>query len=307
MKRLIGYIFLASIFILILLAGCSPQSNGPSNPLYKIDIPAVAGKVPPVSFDLTAPLGEFPEKIQVYRMIKPEVNAEYVKAIGAKLGFQGEISFGSDNRFHMGNENIQLEVLPPTGSIIYNKLKPAVLFPKEIYEARQKPELPSFEEAAAIAADFLSQRGLLPEGVKVNKVIVGGKAGSVPDHLAVSFDYRIDGFRFTGSGASYNVRIGHEGQIGQIMINPVKWAPHEMVSIKPVEQAFRELKAESKYSAPYNTKKVKVDNVSIEYWLEGMDIDQEFIVPVYTFQGQCLDASGKVLESLFKASVEAVK
>jgi hypothetical protein len=325
MIRLFGNILLASILILlVLLVGCSPQNKVSSTtsqnqvsskpisgeittyPQYRVNIPSPAEDVPAVTFELIAPLPDVPDKMQVYRMIKPEVNIEYAKTIGAKLNLSGGASLSpTENVYHMSNQkDILLDVYPATGAFSYSTGK---LYSKAIYDAGKLPVLPSFDKAAILATDFLNQRGWLSEDVKVDEVIIGGKVGNIPDHLAVSFDYRIDGFRVTGPGDKYSVRIADQGEIGQLMINPVKYSPHDIVTIKGVDQAFQELQTNKKYAAPINTQKIKIDSVSTEYWLEPMNKGQEFIVPVFTFKGQCLDSTNKVINDRFIAWVEAIK
>jgi hypothetical protein len=304
MKGLIFVLLLLSAFII--LTGCSLQNETPAYPQYKIRIPSVAGEVPEVAFELNKTLPVFPDNAMVYRTVKPEVTPELVADIGAKLGLSGKGTYSpQEAAYHISNnKNILISVYSATGAITLSTDK---LYSKELFDAHISPELPSFEEAAVIATEFLNQRGWLPAGVTVDEVKIGGRTGITPDHLAVSFDYRIDGHRVTGPGDKYNVRIAHKGEVAQMMINPVKYTPHETSQIKTVEQAFHELKENRKYAIPIETRKVKIDSVSTEYWLESMQEGQKYIIPVFTFKGQCTDSNDKILENRFTAWVEAIK
>jgi hypothetical protein len=180
-----------------------------------------------------------------------------------------------------------LEVYTATGGIIYSAFN---AFSKE------NPSLPSDEQSVAIATDILAKIVQLPAGLKGTVEGPGDVIDSVPVSLFVGFKREIDGKVFTGPGAKYQVRVGSGGQIRQIMINPVKYAPHEMVPLKPVDQAFQEMKAAKKYVTPVESKKAIIDKVTVDYWLESMTKGQDYIAPIYHFSGQCLDSSGKQLQ-----------
>ncbi len=294
------FICVLVISILVILTGCSSQNITPAYPQYHIIIPSVAGDVPSVTFELPKTLPAFPDKAMVYRTVKPEVTLEMVTEIGAKLGLTGEAAFSPrEATYHMSDsKGTLLSVYPATGaiSLATNKLYTTI-----------SPELPSFEEAAEIAREFLDERGWLPPGLKVDEVKIGGTSGGMPDHLLVTFDYRIDGFRTTGPGKKFGVRIAHKGEIGYLQINPVKCSPHENVPIKKVEQAFQELKENRKYTIPLDTTKVMIDSVSIEYWVGSMKEGQEYVIPVFTFKGRSLGESDKLLSDSFTGWIEAIK
>jgi len=67
------------------------------------------------------------------------------------------------------------------------------------------------------------------------------------------------------------------------------------------------MKTNKNYYVSAETKKVKINNVVIAYWLEPADEGQDYIVPVYKFNGQCLDENGKQLDTPFTDVIEALK
>jgi hypothetical protein len=295
MRRLIGSLLIICIFVILI--GCSQLQQNDANEIYKVNIPTPAGSSS-VDFELKTSLPSFPDEMQTYTRTKSEVTAKYVTDLSTKLGLTGELKEGNLNYLIEDREaNISLEVYKASGAIVYSVSNRPPL---------QSPELPSNEEAITIATDCLNKIGFYSDRITAKGVIVGETYNKVPQSLAVSFYQNIDGKYFTGPGAKYHVRIWDKSQIVQIMANPVEYKSNEKVHIKPADQAFQELKTKTKYASPSNSKKVVIDEISIAYWLEIMDICQDYIVPVYLFNGQCFDASGKQLEDNFSWWVEAV-
>jgi hypothetical protein len=203
-------VLLVTILGLILLSGCSTQAETKSSSKYTITgIPPVIGDVPSVSFELASPLQDFPDKLQVYKMVKPDINVEYVNALGAKFGLTGEISEGTENFLLSDNKSkTYLEVYKPTGTIRYYILSYFEI-PGEAL-IKMPPVLPSDAEALKIATNFLVERDLLPEGDVAYRVDVGDSFGEIPTTLLVSFKHAV---QITGPGARHGLRIGDEGEV----------------------------------------------------------------------------------------------
>ncbi len=302
MRLLIG-ILLLSVFLT--LSGCSSQIEYHSNPKYKIFIPSAAGTTPTAVFNLNTSLPDLPEKIQLYRVVKPEVTTSYVAEIGIKLGISGEVSFGSDNIFHMRDQDAYLEVYPASGAIIYGKDNK--LYSKSLYDVNKSPNLPTSEEAITIGTNFLKKRGWFPSEVKVDEVIIGGWVGNTPDHLGVIFSFSINNYRLTGPAFNYNLRLADKGEVVQMMIYPVSYKPHEEVEIKSVEQAYNELIKGKQYVISPDSTRININNISIGYWMDSMSQGQEYIIPVFIFRGECLNSNDKIVDNRFTAWIEAVK
>jgi hypothetical protein len=306
MRIIISFLLIA-ISGLIMLSGCSTQEAISSTPKYTISgVSRALGTVPSVSFELNSPLPDFPDKLQVYKMVKPEINEEYVKAIGAKFGLTGDISEGTKNYLLSNNQpRTCLEVYKPTGTLWYHALSYFEIPSKEIIE--NPPVLPPDAEALKIATDFLTERGLLPQGDVAYRVDIGDSFGEIPTNLLVSFKHAV---QITGPGARHGVRIGDGGKVVEVFINPTNplvLPPLEMVAVKPVKQAYQEMETNKSYHAPSMAQKVKIDNVAVAYWLEAIGQGQEYVAPVYVFKGTCLDADGNQLKDTFSATIQAVK
>jgi hypothetical protein len=304
--KLFSCILFASLLI-TQLSGCSTQAVIQTSPKYTISgISPAMGEVPEVSFEASASLPNFPDKLQVYKMVYPELNEEYMKNLGAKFGLTGEVLEDSSG-FAMQNKETgaYLSIQRPTGTIKYDLVSyfntPDAVFLKT------PPILPPDAEALKIANDFLVDRDLLPKGFVASKVYVGDRFGNIPTTLLIIFKQAITTI---GPGAYHNIRIGDGGKIVQVslnMINPLDLPLQEMVAVKSVNQAYEEAKAGKDFYAPSAARKVNIDNVTIAYWLEAIDKSQDYVVPVFVFRGTCQDANGKQLNDPFGAIVEAVK
>jgi len=230
-------------------------------------------------FDMVVTLPEFPDKIPVYKNVKPDITIAYVATLGDKFGLTGNVTEGDEYFLVREQETgASLRVFKTTG--IFRYTLTSKLYPRET------PVLPSDEEAMKIATDFLAERGLLPEGVVASTVKEGGSSNGVPAHLLVIYKHAIE---LTGPGAGYSVRIGDRGEVVDVFINPANPSAlpvHDMAALKPVKQAYQELKKTRGKFTPVNTQWVSVDSVSIAYWLDGIDKEQELIYPVYVFKGQ---------------------
>jgi hypothetical protein len=291
---------LVTALLIITASGCAADHPTSSSGKYKIYIPPVPGVVPAVRFELDHSLLNLPMSAPVYSMVKPDVTLEYVKTLGAKFGLTGEVTEGSEN-FLIGEAETRtyLEVYKASGTFrftSYSKLYPDTT-----------PGLPSNDEALKIATDFLVERGLLPQGDVASSVDVGGRTNGVPSHLLVNFTHVI---QLTGPGARHGVRIGDKGEVIEVFINPtnpLNLPVYETVSLKTLEQAFKDMKSENNYSIPTGTAAVHLDSVGVAYWLEPIDTEQQYVFPVLIFRGRCLDANGNQLSESFSGVVEAVR
>lgn len=306
MRKIISFL-LITISVLILISGCSTKEATSSTPKYTISgISRPLGEAPSVSFGLSSPLPDFPEKLQVYKMVKPEVNEEYVRALGAKFGMTGEISEGTENYLLRDNQTqTSLEVYKPTGTFWYH-LRSYLRIPSAEF-IKNPPVLPPDTEALKIATDFLVERELLPKGDAAYRVDVGARFGDIPTLLLVSFQHAIE---ITGPGSRHGLRIGDGGKVVEVFINPTNplvLPPLEMVTVKSVEQAYQEMLTNKNFHAPSMARTVKIDSVSVAYWLEAIGKGQEYVAPVYIFKGQCLDNAGRILEEPFRATIEAIQ
>jgi len=251
----------------------------------------------------------------VYEVKPAVVSAKSVTELGRKLGFEGGAGTVDDGmRVAMldpsGPDQRQLAVWVDSGAVEYAVLggevdKPFPPFP---------PTLPSSAEAEKIATDFLSGAGLLPSDAYVMDVMAGGsytgEEGDYVTHLLVRFGHLINGLPTTGPGAKFAVRVAHEGEVVDVDVLKV-WRDVEayrVVSIKSAQEAYNELVAgKGTCAAPSKCARVLVEEVRLAYWMEAATDKQEYVVPVYEFEGKCLDKDGNYLEEDFWGCCEALR
>jgi hypothetical protein len=313
-KKIVG---LTIAGLLIAAGGCSPVAGPSGNPDFELaatDLPANT-------------------TMMVYEVEDPAVTIDSVEEMGGKLGFKGGAGYiDGDTKIAMldeGAEEVrQLSVWVDSGAVEY-----AIVYPDKLYPP-EPPNLPSGEDARQIAIDFLVQSGLLPADATISdsydtEVVTGGTYGveqeapqegveeggeTEPEvveeyvaHLLVRFHRQIDGFPVTGPGNQLGVRIGDEGEVITILKAWREVTPYNEVAIKTPEQAYQELKSGAgSYDAPLDCEKVVVEQVYLAYWMESLDEHQEYVVPVYEFNGKCLDKDGEYIED-FTGWCEAVE
>ncbi|MFC2000389.1 hypothetical protein ACFLXE_06505 [Chloroflexota bacterium] len=142
--------------------------------VFKVNLPVPEMPLKEVSFELATELEDVQRVAMVYQVKGPNVTEAMVKEIGERLGFSGEATLDpSGSRFSMLDERNgsvrEFAVTVNSGALEYSStLGIEGLFPAT------PPELPSDQEAGAIATDFLSQAGLLPADTHFSEVLEGG-------------------------------------------------------------------------------------------------------------------------------------
>lgn len=134
--------------------------------------------------DSTISLPKFPQELQVYKIVKPEITAEYVSALGAKWGLTGEVKqYPTVFSLQDKEKQTTLRVDLADGDIEYTTAsQPSV----------KSPTLPTYEDAVTIASDFLNQSGLLTAEIKPYKVGIRSTAGGIVQELYVSLTSQVD-------------------------------------------------------------------------------------------------------------------
>ncbi len=246
------------------------------------------------NYQLDASLPDTPDTVPVYRLKYPDVTEEYALNIGNQFGvsepsvtyFSSETGIYSLKNEYTGE---RLEIATETGAISYHYIDiGGRLYPAE------KPPLPDDETAKDIALNFLEEKGLLTPDIRVEKVVPGGTYGYGIAHLSVVFDYDIGDFPAVGIGKKMSVRIGDEGEVVQAQWYHAEYETTDMeVSIKTAQQAYKELINNQLMLQPLGMeegRKVRITEVSLGYYLDSMTQAQDYVYPVYIFEGEYLDA-----------------
>jgi hypothetical protein len=301
MRRLIAIVVIG---FMVVAGGFYPVYadlvRGGEGETFQVNLPGSQAAAGDITFELATEFPAVDNTIMVYKAKAPDVTVEKVIEMGRKLGFEGGAGLiDGDTKIAMLDESDaevrQLMVWVNSGTLAFHWLEPDKLYPSA------PPTLPSNEEAGEIATQFLAEAGLLPAGVHVSEVVVGGTysgpEGSYVAHLLVRFSYEIGGFPVTGIGAKFGLRIGDKGEVVDLYRVWRETEAYKEISIKAPEQAYQELIAgNSSYVTPSGCQEVVVESVSLAYWMEGAYQKQEYVIPVYEFEGKCLDGQGNYLE-----------
>ena len=299
--------------------GRLPQaaSPAPSMPqpesVYSVDLPASV--IPAnVTFMVETELSAQPGQAVVYKIEVPEVSVEAVEKLGKRLGFDGDASFIDDgSKIAMfeetGIEARELIVWTASGAIEYGFTGLDRLYPLE------PPELPSEQAAKQIAYDFLGRTDLLPPGYetfsrfKGEAEVIAGGSYSVskiaedepvqkgPAYWLVSIPYSIDGLWTTGPGSIIEVNISDGGEVVRLTWSWREVFPDFTGDILSEREAFYSLvKGEGSLELPLDCKQVIVTDARLVYWMNSSSEKQDYALPVYRFEGKCLDTRGETLE-----------
>ena len=139
----------------------------------------------------------------------------------------------------------------------------------------------------------------------------GGKINGKVIQLLVRFGRDIDGI--PEIHGKFGVRIGDKGKLEEIMIMHRELEPYQDVPTKSPAEAFEDLKnrndcmLSSPYSPPPGCTKIVIDEVYLAYYMEPIVRKQEYVVPVYKFEGKYVDNEGNFIADMLFGYVQAVK
>jgi hypothetical protein len=252
-------------------------------------------------------------QVAIYKVQTPDTSIASTTALGRKLGLSGEARITERGlKISMvtgsGIESRQLTVWTNSGAIEYGFTDSERQYPTA------SANLPSENQAKRIGYEFLKKNDLLPLGYIdfsriENSIIVtaGNKTGSKPPgYWLVSFPYRVDNMIATGPGSKIEMNIGSNGEILKLV-----WAFREVTpayagTVRSSESAYQALvRGEGSIDVPLDSSRLVVRQVRLAYWIDPLSEKQAYSLPVYEFKGECLDKSGKSLET-FTGWIEAL-
>lgn len=301
----------AALVLLVTLAAVIGSLSFSASPDLNVTLPVIAGgslDVSSIEFSLEATDMPSETSMMAYQIENPSTTADTVEEIGGKLGFTGSAGYIDDNsKLSMIQEEDgqvkQLSVWIGSGALEYYLHVPDLLFPS------LAPNLPSYDEAKAIATGFLESNGLLPSDISADEATVetGGTYGNESietgeiiegyvTHLLVRFPRSINTVEIAGPGAQVEVRVGDGGVIAKALIFYRQMTPYKEIKVKSSAEAYNDLTAgKGSCNTLLDCESVTVKEVTLVYWMEPVDSDQEYLVPIYVFEGDCLNGSGEYL------------
>jgi hypothetical protein len=304
--------------MILSLTGCTQTAAYNSNLNLEVNL---AGDVIETGMTYVLDVDSMPDEseMMIYKIDDQAVTADSVQKIGKGLGLSGDTGLiDRDTKYAMLKETEdgevwQLSVWVNSGAVEYMIVYPDKLYPSIV------PDLPSEEEAKTIAVEFLQETGLWPSDAdeKDIEIIAGGtyeeadsSTGEIlkqyNTHLLVRINRSIDGYRVEGAGSDFSVRIGDDSEVLSVFKSWRNVAQYEKMKVKTAMAAYKDLQAGlgvGTYTVGCSS--VVIQEVSLVYWMESIDDVQEYLLPVYLFSGECLDADGKVIGE-FEAYCEAI-
>ncbi len=268
-------------------AGCTQRT-----PLATVPAEYVAGYVPVAPLmtqpevEMASPLPQFPPKATVYRIKYPAVDAAYAIVMAKKFGVAGEVREGEDMFTVTDDATGNVVEVFKTGSVSYSLEADA--YTKLLLNDRA--QLPSTQEAEDIASRFLEEKDLLPPEVKpFTETDVDGLS---LDRVRVDFRYKIGDYRGEGPGYKFSVLVGDGGKIaGASMFYP-QLVTYTEVELRSPEEALSDVAKGKGSWMQFDGVKAVLDRVSLRYYLQPAIGKQEYVLPVYLFEGQGMAADG---------------
>jgi hypothetical protein len=153
----------------------------------------------------------------VYQFVKPTITASDFTILAGKFGLTEGIYEGDETIVAGDKDGRVLRNYKATGTVEFN-------WSSHLFWGGGTPgdglkfSLPSDEEAMKIAQNFLAEVGLLPEGDVASRVVGRTASGDSVGHLIVTFTHLV---HLAGLGVWRSVRIGNNGEIVEVNVNPI--------------------------------------------------------------------------------------
>lgn len=260
--------------------------------------------------------------VMVYALKPADTSSERLNRIAEKLGLSGARVLNQDDTKIVVTDKAdgtdrQITVWKATGAVEYTMTSVSTA------KTGVTSKLPLASEAKRIGYDKLSSTGLLPPGYgsfnameNIIKVVPGdsypvlsktGQAESSPArYWIVEFPTIINGVEATGPGARMEVSVGEDDKVINLQSYWRELEPRYRGNVISAENAYDKLvQGNGSLEIPFNTSQVIVKQVALKYWIDPPSVDQELSLPVYEFEGECLDKSGKTIEK-FTAWTSAI-
>lgn len=244
---------------------------------------------------LSAEMPSVNDTYPVYRTVTPTVTEDYVKEIAAPFDLTGEVKTLGTGIFEIYDNSKEpdelIEVFKNSGGFRYTV--PDNMFPTVDHQ----PELPTDDEAKAIAEKYCAERGIIPEGECIGGEVsvsytqgawdCGKQVSSYDVTLAIRCRQTINGLPTIGGATT--VYIGEGGEVVGVtkQSREIEDVPVRYATIITPEQATEELAPGNEGSKPLEEvyDSVTITDISLAYWIEPLVSSQEYVYPVYAFSG----------------------
>jgi len=248
-----------------------------------------------LTYTVSVPFPSTPEKVVLYKSVKPEITAELVSPMAEKMGLEGTVRESYD-QFLLADEPYSLEVHMKSGRVALIDIS-RWMNPND----KDLPSnLPSDEKAIGIATSYLEDTNLMPPdatlcGVDHPQIVKHNENGEVIgiafEDIQVSYCRRIDGRPVVGS--KLTVEVGGGGDILNVYKLWRNYIPQEELSIITSQEALEELKIVGIPVDAKSQQTADITGIELGYYEASAMEEPAHLVPVYIFAGEVLDGTTK--------------
>jgi len=126
-------------------------------------------------------------------------------------------------------------------------------------------------------------------------------------YISVRFVHQFNGIPVAAPVPGSEVRVGDRGAVTGFTIWERTVEESWDIPLKSSSTMYEELrKGNGYYTLPPYTARVVISRVSLAYWLDTTSGKQDYLLPVYEINGECLDDAGNFLGN-FNGWIEAAK
>ncbi|SFQ46111.1 hypothetical protein SAMN05444406_1563 [Caldicoprobacter faecalis] len=279
------FIVIAGVGIFTILSNAKNQENLPL--IVQRPMPKSGSGGNFLSLTLDIPEPQFPEKMMVYKVIKPALTKEMIREQAAKLGVVGSVE----------ETEVDFRVMAANGSIFsVDKETGSINFTTKEFETAVSPlkTVLSDEEYKKLALEFLTSCGLMKEEAEfrdVNKentvtIVENGVEKKLPFMIEVRFGRKKDDIPWGGVGPKISVYFGENGKIIGAASVWREVEPFREYPIKEFSKALEDIKqgkATIYEALPNDSGKVK--EVRLMYRLDPIGYQQEYVIPYFMVIG----------------------
>ncbi len=253
-----------------------PKTKKSLDNLKSQKITQVSGK-----YTLNITIPEYPEKIVVYSVVKPDYTYEWASSLADNLGLPNEI-LDMDSAFYAGENDAKTNyfaVHKDTATIAFQKFGNRVGMP--LSETKSK----------AIVDEFLQKNSLIhPDALEpqityniIETIDPYGTPQVTGKTSVVSFPRTLNGLTVWNS--QLQVELDSDGNVVGIFSNWRDYAPYKEYKLKSMKSAFRELQNKSFAVNNVEPDQVVITDVTLGYYSHAAIVHENYLQPVYVFGG----------------------
>lgn len=246
------------------------------------------------------PLPKVPDKIQMYKVIKPpkEEKIKHLLEVASSFGLKGGLKGSRENQriFILTEGDHNFEIFKESGAIWYGNMS-------ELWEERKEPV--NFSRKLDITKDveenkrrieeesrtFLRKHNLLPEEAHFSgygKTITGTSEkgdAQIVSGIQANFDLKLGEIPVAGPGAKISVNFGQEGKIiGFFYAWRGVGKDVSLPLVKP-EDALNKFWQSEMFTDLGSDSVVKIERFELSYYARPVMEQQDYLLPVYAVEG----------------------